>query len=72
MFFTTWLFPAYRHEELVKEKTKENRLREAMLEQQKKAEDEELEARCVGAHCVLWSPCTQHQDPGLQPKMPGT
>ncbi|XP_058438421.1 radial spoke head 10 homolog B isoform X10 [Marmota monax] len=45
IFFVNTLFQAYKHEELLKEKVKENRLRDAAMAQQKKMESEELEAR---------------------------
>ncbi|KAF7469493.1 Hypothetical predicted protein [Marmota monax] len=45
IFFVNTLFQAYKHEELLKEKVKENRLRDAAMAQQKKTESEELEAR---------------------------
>ncbi|XP_026260002.1 radial spoke head 10 homolog B [Urocitellus parryii] len=45
VFFVNTLFQAYKHEELLKEKVKENRLQDAAMAQQKKMESEELEAR---------------------------
>ncbi|XP_055984475.1 radial spoke head 10 homolog B-like [Sorex fumeus] len=44
-FFVDMLFPAHRHDEIVKEKMKENRLRLEALAGQERQEDEELEAR---------------------------
>ncbi|XP_053413758.1 radial spoke head 10 homolog B [Nycticebus coucang] len=45
VFFVNTLFQAYKHEETLKEKIKENRLRNAAMAQQKKIENDELEAR---------------------------
>ncbi|XP_040607245.1 radial spoke head 10 homolog B isoform X2 [Mesocricetus auratus] len=45
VFFVNVLFNAYKHEEMLKEKMKENRLEEAALAQQRQIENEELEAR---------------------------
>ncbi|XP_047390343.1 radial spoke head 10 homolog B-like isoform X2 [Sciurus carolinensis] len=45
VFFVNTLFQAYKHEELLKDKVKENRLRDAAMAQQRKMESEELEAR---------------------------
>ncbi|XP_076779742.1 radial spoke head 10 homolog B isoform X1 [Arvicanthis niloticus] len=45
VFFVNVLFNAYKREEMLKEKVKENRLQEAVLAQQKQIENEELEAR---------------------------
>lgn len=39
------LFQAHRHEEILKEKVKENRLRYAAMAKQRKMENCELEAR---------------------------
>lgn len=44
-FFVNTLFQAHRHEETLKEKVKENRLRHAAMAKQRKIENEELEAR---------------------------
>ncbi|XP_045397266.1 radial spoke head 10 homolog B isoform X2 [Lemur catta] len=45
VFFVNTLFNAHKREETLKEKIKENRLRNAALAQQKKIENDELEAR---------------------------
>lgn len=45
VFFVSVLFSAYKREEMLKEKVKENRLQDAVLAQQKQIENEELEAR---------------------------
>ncbi|XP_062036836.1 radial spoke head 10 homolog B2-like [Lepus europaeus] len=45
VFFVNILFVAYKREETLKEKIKENRLLEAAMAQQRKTEDEELEAK---------------------------
>uniref|UniRef100_A0A8C6S1Q6 Radial spoke head 10 homolog B (Chlamydomonas) n=1 Tax=Nannospalax galili TaxID=1026970 RepID=A0A8C6S1Q6_NANGA len=45
VFFVNTLFSAYKREEMLKVKVKENRLREAALAQQRQMENEELEAR---------------------------
>ncbi|XP_055454617.1 radial spoke head 10 homolog B isoform X2 [Psammomys obesus] len=45
VFFATVLFRAYKREEMLKEKVKENRLQEVVLAQQRKIENDELEAR---------------------------
>ncbi|XP_023569114.1 radial spoke head 10 homolog B2 isoform X2 [Octodon degus] len=45
IFFVTTLFHAHKHQEMLKEKVKEDHLRESALAQQRKAENEELEAR---------------------------
>ncbi|XP_008580527.1 PREDICTED: radial spoke head 10 homolog B isoform X2 [Galeopterus variegatus] len=45
IFFVNTFFHAYKHEETLKEKIKENRLHYAAMAQQKKAENDELEAR---------------------------
>lgn len=45
VFFVNVLFSAYKREEMLKEKVKENRLEEAALAQQRQIENEELEAR---------------------------
>ncbi|XP_049758788.1 radial spoke head 10 homolog B isoform X1 [Elephas maximus indicus] len=45
VFFVNTLFQAYKHEETLKEKIKENRLRDAKMAQQRKIENDELEAR---------------------------
>ncbi|XP_072453933.1 radial spoke head 10 homolog B-like isoform X2 [Notamacropus eugenii] len=44
-FFVNTFFQAYKHEEIIKEKIKENRILEEELAQKKKIEDEEVEAR---------------------------
>ncbi|KAM9094021.1 radial spoke head 10 homolog B isoform X2 [Sarcophilus harrisii] len=44
-FFVNTFFQAYKHEELLKEKIKENRILEKELAEKKKIEDEEIEAR---------------------------
>ncbi|NWX15889.1 R10B2 protein, partial [Aegotheles bennettii] len=43
IFFTTKLFPAYDHEKVLREKIKENQIRDAELAELRKAKDEELE-----------------------------
>ncbi|XP_062944363.1 radial spoke head 10 homolog B [Cynocephalus volans] len=45
IFFVNTFFHAYKHEETLKEKIKENRLHYAAMAQQKKVENDELEAR---------------------------
>nr|XP_048292745.1 radial spoke head 10 homolog B isoform X2 [Myodes glareolus] len=45
VFFVSVLFSAYKCEEMLKGKIKENRLEQAALAQQRQIEDEELEAR---------------------------
>ncbi|XP_005397957.1 PREDICTED: radial spoke head 10 homolog B isoform X1 [Chinchilla lanigera] len=45
IFFVNTLFQAHKRQEMLKEKVKEHRLQEAALAQQRKAENEELEAR---------------------------
>ncbi|XP_076996689.1 radial spoke head 10 homolog B isoform X2 [Tamandua tetradactyla] len=45
IFFVNTLFQAYKHEETLKEKIKENRLHYAAMAQQKNIENDELEAR---------------------------
>lgn len=45
VFFVSVLFSAYKREEMLKEKVKENQLQEAELAQQRQIENEELEAR---------------------------
>ncbi|ELW64911.1 Radial spoke head 10 like protein B [Tupaia chinensis] len=45
IFFVNTLFHAYKHEETLKEKIKENRLHNAVMAQQRKVENDELEAR---------------------------
>ncbi|XP_006859819.1 PREDICTED: radial spoke head 10 homolog B2 [Chrysochloris asiatica] len=45
VFFVNTLFQAFKHEEMLKEKIKENRLRDDTLAQQKRVENDELEAR---------------------------
>ncbi|KAK7812903.1 hypothetical protein U0070_001011 [Myodes glareolus] len=45
VFFVSVLFSAYKCEEMLKGKIKENRLKQAALAQQRQIEDEELEAR---------------------------
>ncbi|OBS60615.1 hypothetical protein A6R68_08243, partial [Neotoma lepida] len=45
VFFVSVLFSAYKREETLKEKVKENQLEEAALAQQRQLENEELEAR---------------------------
>lgn len=45
IFFVNKLFQAHRHEETLKEKVKENRLRHAAMAKQRKMENYELEAR---------------------------
>ncbi|XP_037670998.1 radial spoke head 10 homolog B isoform X2 [Choloepus didactylus] len=45
IFFVNTLFQAYKHEETLKEKIKENRLHYATMAQQRKIENDELEAR---------------------------
>ncbi|KAM4820781.1 radial spoke head 10 homolog B [Thomomys bottae] len=47
MFFVNRLFHAYKCEEVIKEKLKEKQLQDAMLAQQRKAEEAELEARLI-------------------------
>uniref|UniRef100_A0A8C0FEW2 R10B2 protein n=1 Tax=Bubo bubo TaxID=30461 RepID=A0A8C0FEW2_BUBBB len=42
IFFTTKLFPAYQHEKVLREKIKENRIRDAELAELRKIKDEEL------------------------------
>ncbi|XP_020820963.2 radial spoke head 10 homolog B [Phascolarctos cinereus] len=44
-FFVNTFFQAYKHEEIIKEKIKENRILEEELAQKKKIENEEVEAR---------------------------
>lgn len=45
VFFVSVLFSAYKREEMLKGKIKENQLEQAALAQQRQTEDEELEAR---------------------------
>uniref|UniRef100_A0A8C8YHF8 Uncharacterized protein n=1 Tax=Prolemur simus TaxID=1328070 RepID=A0A8C8YHF8_PROSS len=45
VFFVNTLFNAHKREETLKKKIKENRLRNAAMAQQKKIENDELEAR---------------------------
>ncbi|XP_066868479.1 radial spoke head 10 homolog B-like isoform X2 [Kogia breviceps] len=45
IFFVDTLFQAYKHEETLKEKVKENRLHNEVMALQRKMENEELEAR---------------------------
>ncbi|XP_006889690.1 PREDICTED: radial spoke head 10 homolog B2 [Elephantulus edwardii] len=45
VFFVNTLFQAYKHEEMLKEKIKENRQSDALAEKQRKLEDDELEAK---------------------------
>ncbi|XP_075293180.1 radial spoke head 10 homolog B isoform X3 [Opisthocomus hoazin] len=42
IFFTTKFFPAYQHEKVLREKIKENRIRDAELAELRKIKDEEL------------------------------
>ncbi|KAM6407615.1 radial spoke head 10 homolog B [Rhynochetos jubatus] len=42
IFFTTKFFPAYQHEKVLREKIKENRIRDAALTELRKIKDEEL------------------------------
>ncbi|XP_068002859.1 radial spoke head 10 homolog B-like isoform X1 [Melanerpes formicivorus] len=42
IFFTTKLFPAYQHEKVLREKIKENRIRDAEFAELRKIKDEEL------------------------------
>lgn len=42
IFFTTKLFPAYQHEKMLREKIKENRIRDAEAAELRKIKDEEL------------------------------
>ncbi|XP_064009832.1 radial spoke head 10 homolog B-like isoform X2 [Pogoniulus pusillus] len=42
IFFTTKLFPAYQHEKMLREKVKENRIRDAEAAELRKIKDEEL------------------------------
>ncbi|XP_075421174.1 radial spoke head 10 homolog B-like [Tenrec ecaudatus] len=58
IFFVNTLFQAYKHEETLKEKITENRLRRATTERQRQLEDEELEARLA----VLREEETRRQD----------
>ncbi|XP_063090217.1 radial spoke head 10 homolog B isoform X1 [Cavia porcellus] len=44
-FFMHTFFQAYKHQQMLEEKVKEHRVQEAALVQQRKAENEELEAR---------------------------
>lgn len=45
IFFVNILFPAHKHEEILKEKIREDRLRQAAMAPQRKLENDELEAR---------------------------
>ncbi|XP_042542674.1 radial spoke head 10 homolog B-like [Dipodomys spectabilis] len=47
MFFVNRLFHAFKCEEVIKEKMKEKHQQDAILAQQRKAEEEELEARMI-------------------------
>ncbi|KFQ37221.1 Radial spoke head 10 B, partial [Mesitornis unicolor] len=42
VFLTTKLFPAYQHEKVLREKIKENQIRDAELAELRKIKDEEL------------------------------
>ncbi|KFZ65381.1 Radial spoke head 10 B, partial [Podiceps cristatus] len=48
IFFTTKFFPAYQHEKVLREKIKENRIRDAELAELRKLEDEELAKLIAG------------------------
>ncbi|KAM6078004.1 radial spoke head 10 homolog B isoform 1-T2 [Theristicus caerulescens] len=48
IFFTTKFFPAYQHEKVLREKTKENRIRDAELAELRKIKDEELAKLIAG------------------------
>ncbi|XP_053936540.1 radial spoke head 10 homolog B2 isoform X2 [Cuculus canorus] len=48
VFFTTKLFPAYQHEKVLREKIKENRIRDAELAELRRIEDEELAKLIAG------------------------
>ncbi|XP_044931052.1 radial spoke head 10 homolog B2 isoform X2 [Mustela putorius furo] len=45
IFFVNILFPAHKHEEILKQKIRENRRHRAAMAQQRKLENDELEAR---------------------------
>lgn len=45
IFFVNILFPAHKHEEILKEKIREDRMRQAAMADQRKLENDELEAR---------------------------
>lgn len=45
IFFVNILFPAHKHEEILKEKIREDRLHQAAMANQRKLENDELEAR---------------------------
>lgn len=53
IFFTTKFFPAYQHEKALREKIKENRLRDVELAKLRKIKDEEL-ARWVLYLCLKY------------------
>ncbi|KFQ67203.1 Radial spoke head 10 B, partial [Phaethon lepturus] len=48
IFFTTKLFPAYQHEKVLREKIKENQIRDAELAELRKIKDEELAKHIAG------------------------
>ncbi|KFV42371.1 Radial spoke head 10 B, partial [Gavia stellata] len=48
IFFTTKFFPAYRHEKMLREKIKENRIRDAELAELRKTKDDELAKLIAG------------------------
>ncbi|XP_074774859.1 radial spoke head 10 homolog B2-like isoform X1 [Athene noctua] len=48
IFFTTKLLPAYQHEKVLREKIKENRIRDAELAELRKIKDEELAELIAG------------------------
>ncbi|XP_032728583.1 radial spoke head 10 homolog B-like [Lontra canadensis] len=45
IFFVNILFPAHKHEEILKQKIRENRVHQAAIAHQRKLENDELEAR---------------------------
>ncbi|KFW07187.1 Radial spoke head 10 B, partial [Eurypyga helias] len=48
IFFTTKFFPAYQHEKVLREKIKENRIRDAALAELRRIKDEELAKLTAG------------------------
>ncbi|XP_009809153.2 radial spoke head 10 homolog B [Gavia stellata] len=48
IFFTTKFFPAYQHEKMLREKIKENRIRDAELAELRKTKDDELAKLIAG------------------------
>ncbi|KFV94437.1 Radial spoke head 10 B, partial [Fulmarus glacialis] len=48
IFFTTKFFPAYQHEKVLREKIKENQIRDAELAELRKIQDEELAKLIAG------------------------